>query len=599
MNVQPDYVSYDAKGRDELLSQIGVVSPAERTLFHRLCEGWEPSIDAQRFLRSVAGSSEQAQSTLERLMARLKGAGLGVLTTRDEADHRVPDCVILTSKGSLEYWIAVLEKEYRQMLGRAYHLLPTRDRLKERNVLPPAYHVAEGDSTALVSAYGDPQTEPRILEYRLLGEFRIIIPTTCIRSLIGAAMHRLRTDLEERGLSDEMARLMNLTIMELKSRVAAKAPDFWLSLTRTMVKERVTIAFRKNLEEQDEIFQTAYLVMSFVDAQIGEARERKEQEHQVDEEILAVAHAVQASGARLFPQEEFLALIDGAVGRLGSTAPAFTRRLTEQLLTPAPRKALPHVVFLAGAYVHRDHVRALFERSRGEVSARVNQELLDLTEAFLRGRLTDIGEVLGSRERLNDDLLERSERLDPVFGATVSRPQLIAEAVIHDARARSESVTPDDLRTLLSRYFDVGNSRLLPMAELLDVSVVATLDAAYSHLNVFRQLLLRMSGRFESMRSTYARRFGRPPGRREGDTASVPPEGGRSTSDSSTDGPGTRSQITGRTDGRQAPAARRRRPVRPTTPARPRPKSRQEVDHVWSEFNKAIHTRRSSGEHTP
>ena len=60
MNSRPEYVDFDPKSRDELLSQIGTFSPAERSIFGRLCESWQPSIDAARFLRGASAADQES-----------------------------------------------------------------------------------------------------------------------------------------------------------------------------------------------------------------------------------------------------------------------------------------------------------------------------------------------------------------------------------------------------------------------------------------------------------------------------------------------------------------------------------------------------------
>ncbi|MFW5788571.1 MAG: hypothetical protein ACOCW3_01410 [Spirochaetota bacterium] len=595
MSTQPDFVSFDSRGRDELLSQIGSFSPTERELFHRLCDTWSPRIDAKRFIRSAEGSPEQEQTALERLMAKLRGAEIGYLTTTADSGEPEPDQIILTSAGSPDFWAALVDEVVREILAADFRVLPSQERMRERNALPPDYHVVEADSSQLAAAYAGGAQTGTIYRLRLMDEFRVVFTAATAKPLVLRAIQVLKRDLAERGVLEEVARIKDTSIMEIRQRLESKAPDVWHDLARTIVRERATIAFRKNFEENDEIFQLAYLVMVFVDARIGEARQQKESDEVVAEEIETLARRVREAPAGLMPQEEFSSLVDEAQTRLGAASTRFSRRLNDELLTPRPRRRLPAVLYIHGLYIHADRVRGSFEQAREEMSRRLTSEYTEIMEAFLRGRSPDIGEVFGSRERFNEDIARRVERQHPLLGEFLARPQLIAEAIIHEAKRKREGVSTEELKSVLTPYFDVDTSQLRPFNELFGLSLVAIFDDAFAQTSVFRQILLRLSGRHESLRATYTRRFG-PRGATRLSYADERPAhrgtgGGREVSPPE-DEVGIRSRGTGNRSHRAKTVSRRRHRPAPG-PAKPKPKSREQIDRIWSEFDKALHTKPS------
>lgn len=586
MNAQPDYINYEPTAREELLSQSGSFATAERALFQRLCDSWEPEIDVDRFLGEDTGDGERDRVVLDRLMAKLRSAQLGLLVTRGTGPDQVTRAIILTDKGSLTFFLELLEVELNRIRKAGFTILPSTEILDKRRALPPAYHVTDADTATLVRVYSEETPEPAIYGLRLLGEYRIVVASQTVRTMINSALRWLRTTIEERGLIEELARIKDTGLMDLKQQMATKRPDFWQDIAGTLVAERATIAFRKNLEESNEVFQVAFLLMGFVEAQLGAAKQKKEVGHLIDAELQLLCEQVQKVAGGKMNQEEFATLVDQASGKLGAAGASFSGRLTQAVLTPRPKRRLPIILFIHGWYIHRDRIKSVFETARVEVGPTLQQEYTDLMESFLKGRLSVAGEIFGSKDDLDDDVKERVARIRPLLGEFLVRPQMLAEAVIHDARIRQDGISTDEITGVLGAYFDITTSQLLRASELFDIDVVEIYDAAYSNVNVFRQLFLRISGRFESLRKSYSRRFGpRRDGHRRSDDGSVAPAGGRSEVQP-VDAPGLRIRGSGRRDRQSGDdhAESERR-----APQAPKPKSPHELDKAWTDFNEAIH----------
>ena len=593
MSVEPEYVRFETKGRDELLSQIGSFTPLERTLFERLCAAWQPRIDTERFLKR-ASSPEQERSALDRLMAKLRGAQLGLQVPADEPASQ-PGFIVLTSAGSLEFWRELVGVEVRRSLNAGR--LPSEQRLADRNALPPGYHVKDISSTELAAAWATETDGELIYRIRLLEEFRIVFPARSAKGLITSTLNTLRVDTEERGITEEIARVRNASIHETREQLKSRAPDAWLSICQAIVKERKTIAFRKNIDDHDEIFQAAYLIMVFVEAQLGAAKRRIETDEHIDAELATIIAAVATAKDGVMPQDQFELLVDEATVRLGADGIRLTNRLRERVLTPRPRRSLPTILYLHGGYLHCDSVIRVFNPARISVRDRLVREYVDMIEAYLRGRQTDIAETLGSRDQFNEDLRVRVERTHPLLGEIIARPQVLAEAIIADAKQRNPASTPDDLRVALERFFYVDSSRLRPIAELLELNVVELFDTAYHRLSVLRQLLLRLSGRYESLRNSYERRFGP---RRGGSNAPLGatvaggpiygPAGGHGGD--ALEPAGTRVHGTAKRSSRGEQFRRAGRA--PSPPPKPRAKSAKEIEAVWQEFGNALHSKPKS-----
>lgn len=575
MSTRPDYVDFDPKSRDELLSQIGTFSPVERSLFGRLCEAWEPRIDAERFLRGATGA-DQESAALRRLMSKLRGSQLGLLTMKPSAHGLVPDVIILTTRGSLDFWREAIAEETMISNPEARLSLPSERKLAERKLTPPAFLITDIDSTQLAKAHAGEIDGTLLTRFRLLDDFKILFAASSARLMINQGFATLRKDIEERGIMEELARVRDTSLTEMRAQLQSKNPEAWLQNSRALVKERATIAYRKNIEQSDEIFQMAYLVMSFVDARLGLAKQTKEDHAAVSEEIKALVEKVARATDGGLSQQEFEQAVTEAENRLGPHGPAFTTQLEEKVFQPKKRRALAVLTLLYGRYIHQDRLASLFEHALGEAKNHLTEEYCQLLEAYLRGRDSDITEILGSRARLDQDIAERLQRVHPLLSEILHRPQALAEAMVRSARRKGQAESPEAIREILSRYFEVDDSRIKPLHAIIGLDVSAAFDAAYSRLSVIRQLLLRISGRYESLRSSYSNRFG-PPKKRIRYNESLP-------------GTADRGGVHGaHTSGK---ASRRGSSVRKVaTPQKPKAKSAKEIEELWQEFGKALNTK--------
>jgi hypothetical protein len=578
MRTRPDYVDYENEGRDEFLSRIGAFPPPEREVFRRLCGAWQDVIPYDGFIAKLS-DLEDGETILQRLMAGLQRAEVGLITTKLQEETRVPGGIVLTLKGSVQFWVDRFAEAYLSLQSTTYWRLPIQADLIEAGFKPPDYHIVDTDSAELCAAYQRQSDEPVILRMRLLEECRILLSGFMVHEVIDKAREWFLSDLADRGFLAEIARIKDTSLSEIQKSVSTGDRNAWLDLTRSVIAERATLAYRRNAEETDQIFQVAFLILNFVEAQIGVAADRKEHEEAVDREVEAIEDAVLSVEGGVMAQDTFAELVDKAQDRLGKDAVRLTDRLTKRLLTPRPRRRLPMILYIHGVYIHRDRIRDVLDQRHARIRSRLLDEYSDLMEAFLRGRVMDAGEVFGSRDRVDDDILARVERHDPLIGEFLSRAQLLAEALIHDARQRQAGARPDELKAAISRYINVAESRLQPLSQIFGINVPQVFDRTFARMNVFRQLLLKISGRYESIRQTYLRRFPQSASRLDSEFPRPVSRSasGRLREAESSRGRGETDTIGGR--GRSAPSARQRM------------RSPRETEQAWKEFDRAIHSR--------
>ncbi len=86
--MQPYFVAFDTKQREELLSQTGNFSPGERDGFHKLCQNWQSRIPYNRFAGLLNRGDGATTSELHSRMRKLRKAGNGLIRTNVQEGQR-------------------------------------------------------------------------------------------------------------------------------------------------------------------------------------------------------------------------------------------------------------------------------------------------------------------------------------------------------------------------------------------------------------------------------------------------------------------------------------------------------------------------------
>lgn len=579
---RPDYVSLEPKSREELLSQLGSFTPTERALFHKLCDAWEPKIDVKRFRSANGLDLDRNVADLDRLVAKLKRVHLGLYVTRVEGNRRVPSHIVMTAPGDLSFYATQLEEACDSLARGTGSGLPGVERLQSRGIVVPEQHLTTADSTMLASAAGSEEPQMAILRMKLLDDYTVIIPTTRVRQIVSHTLRWIRHAVDDPAFLDEIGRLTGQNTTELRRSLGDKSMAFWHSMCKTIAKQRKALAYRRDVRGDDEVFQAAFLVMSYIDAQSGAAKTREEQLTKVVEALESVESAVREADGGIMDGRRFGEIVAEYERELGSLSGEFHSRLETLLLKPASRRALPVVQYLLGDYMHRDHAYLVFKRLRATVTERLKAEYPEVMEELLRGHRPENAQFFESREAFEADIRRRAEVHEPLVVEFLERPQMLAEAVIHHKKFRQKNLTPQDLRAALSELFDVESSQLVELPILFGLSLIEIFNAAFSRLSVLRQLWLRLNGRYESLHESYSKRTAVPKKRTE-----HPPQGSRSEDPGATGNPQDASATAERSEGGSVSGARRRGKAH-TTPAKPRRKSRAQVDKAWNEFGQAI-----------
>ncbi|SIP97779.1 hypothetical protein SAMN05920897_10265 [Alkalispirochaeta americana] len=509
--MQPDYVSYEPKQREEFLSQIGNFSPNERDVFHRLCKNWQPRISYEKFSRLLGSSSGGGAGDLASLMTKLQRGGWGILRSKIAEGNRSRDAIILTDQRSPRFYCELADEYFTDMLESIVNPLPLISIIeKAQGTIPPAsILLVEADQLAAVISGKGPHTEKTgILEEQPLAvqsfdNDRLLITRKNLRSFGNMAILKLRYYLTNTTLLGLMAKLQDTSLILLKKSCSGKDGAFWLALTKTIMAHKNDIDSLRNVGIEKTFYHAAWLLKNLIESQIAEAEERKRRQEEENLDLEAIAHAVKETPEKLLPQASLTAMLESQREKYDSEIGRFKEKFFERYVTPEPSRKLPAVLQLDDNFIHRDNLYPLFLEHFRIAEMELPAYFVHLMEHSLRTGNRNQDPTFFTLESFEQALQEQIRSYSTFLPELIGKPVLLAEGIIHHTKLTRQTITPAELRQQLSLYFDTETLRPLPLREWFGLRLVDIFDRAFARLPVWHRLWLRMSGKYESFRGRF------------------------------------------------------------------------------------------------
>jgi len=500
---EPSYVALDPVRRDEFISGVGSFTPNERKLFHSLCDAWKPRIPYRRFAQSISVHGADVEAELTRLGRKLRQARIGLITTRFSDGKRRPDAIVLTGEGDSRFYAHLVNELFQEAREDPVNPLPLVSTFQQRETPVPEGYTTNVPRTELVRLFTE--QEPAIFRVDTLERDALLVTTERVHPFIALAISRIRHALENRKLLTGVARIMGTSLTELQERIKGRDPRFWYTLTRQVLHHREELEAQRGIPVKHEFFQTADLLLAFVDAQLEELKLRKAAEQERYRDLDAVARHIADHRPPLVPQSRADQILGQYRDKYGESFEEFRSRFYYEY-AEAPSgstRKLPTVVPVKNGLIHRTNLFPVFLDRMDQLRTVLYERYAKMMQQHIRAGARNRKTAFLSRATFAAAMAETAEELDPVFTELYEQPSLMAEALLHWAKQQKSLRATEDLRKLLERYFVLGGNCFYDLPRLLGLPLVSLFDAAFTQLNPFRQLLYRFSGRYAVMREHF------------------------------------------------------------------------------------------------
>lgn len=507
---EPRVISMESTEREGFLSENGNFSPAERSIFHLLCQHWEPLIPVDSFTRTVTGSGSGTATDLKRLIEKLEHARISLFTTAMEDKQRHQRGIIFDDPNGPHFWAGIVDERYTDMLESIVAPLPLESRFQEEFGGVPQSLIVRPAVKEIASHITPEDEEPAIIAIPVTKKENVLILSHRIRHLTGLSIVKLRYYLGSANLLGELAKLQNTSLMVIKQGSGGNDPHFWLGLTKSIREHARELQGARIGGVDRNFFYLSAIVYVLVSAQLEEAQERKRLEEEKKADMDALVSSVQQAPQRFVPKPQLMDQIDRLKDRYGEQHGEFKQEFHSKYLTEAAQKKLPVIVLLRERYIHRDNLYPAFLQEFPEVQDQIRQVLVQRMRDSLFSFLGGQDSSFISTDALNETIKQEVEDRSIVVAEMIEHPAILAEAMIHHLKRNKMVKTSDDLRQHLSTYFDAVTMRALPLHKWFSIELKNLFTEAFRGLPVFKRIWIRITGKYDSYLETFTGRSSSP-----------------------------------------------------------------------------------------
>lgn len=493
----PSYIRFDKKQREEFLSQYGVTSPAQRELFHELCDAWRPLIDFEAFATARTGLVTHPANETENLVNRLRAAKMAQFTYRkNEKGERLPKDIILCEENSPRFWFHYVQDLIQQACDNPRNPFLTPGLLRSREIALPMDLVGELPMPQVSKAGLEALSRSEALVYlQLVGE-RILATSQTVTLLLSFSSAKLRFTLKNTEVTAAVSRILNLSLTEVTKRLEDKESGFWRGLTETLLARREDLLADRRLHLDASFFQAAELFNRYLTNQVEEIQKQKAAAQERETDLKQIEQLVLLEKDGIMPPGD----LDGHIKLLfhdkyGQVFEGFRDEFYLNFTQSSQKTSLPIVVTLVAGLVHRNNLYKVFLRRFEALTPALIHEYRVKMGRRLRGHGRDDLDFL-NRENLERSLVEWTAKADPFLGEVLGRPKLLGEAIIHHGRTALGMAGVDDMKPLLERFFRPGVMTLKPYAEIYSLDVPQLYEEAFKGLSVVAQFWRRLNGTY-------------------------------------------------------------------------------------------------------
>ncbi len=502
----PKVITLETSEREGFLSENGNFSPTERSVFHVLCEHWEPIIPLNSITRTISSSGTGTSADLNKLIDKLQRARVALFTTAVEEGQRARTGIVLDDPDGPAYWSAVVDEHYTNMLESILAPLPLESRFREEFGGIPEKHVTRPSVKEIVAHITPEDAEPSIIAVPVTKKENVLILSHRLRNFTSLAIVKLRYYLSSANLLGELAKIQDTSLMAIKNGSAGNDPHFWLSLTKAVRENARTLQGAKISGVDKNFFYLSAIVYVLVGSQMEEAQERKKLEEEKKTDMEALASSVLQAPQYFVPRTQLEDQLDRLRNHYGDKFDAFKQEFHSNYLVEGAKRKLPVIVAIRERYIHRDNLYPAFMGEFPPLQEQIQQVLIqrmrDSLFSFIGGQDTSFI----STDALNTTIKSEVEDRSLLVAELIEHPALLAEAMIHHLKKNKQVKTSDDLRQQLSNYFDAVTMRALPLHRWFSVDLKGLFTQAFRGLPLFKRIWIRITGKYDSYLETFTGR---------------------------------------------------------------------------------------------
>ncbi len=567
------------------MSQIGNFSPSEREIFHRIVRMWAPSINYQTVLGIISSESVNAKKDIESLMKKLRNGKSGLLMTQVQENERKPYSITLCNPDDFFFYQKVLEEELTDVVASILNPLPSKDILQLKGIEIPSVHITVSDFANLARNHATREPEESAIYELTVEGCTFLISSNNVKRFVTIVLAKLQAVFQNTTLASYIAQLRNQALMELKRQLEGRDPSFWLQFTENLSEHHDVIKQNNKIKLDNQVWPVIGFFKSFLYAQAAESQKRRKADEDRALDMKTILEFMRTANGYFRSEDEFADILVSYKKKYEDNFVEF-KKVFETLYLQAPeRKSLPVLVHLGRAYIHQDNVHAYFIHNLERIGKDLFAIYIKNMDHYLKRPSEGPASVFYSKDNFDSDIAEQVKVIDPALFELLQRPNLVAEAIILSIKKHRDVKSSDDLKTSLTPFFHPDKIRFRDYHQLFGLNIQDLFKFAWLRLSIIRQIILKISGKYESIKGKFDEFSG---SFRMNSDHGTSTRAGSSTKDEKAKRRDEAETRRKRIDASNNKKTSSSKVIATAAPKKDRNYSNQEKDTAWSAFGKTI-----------
>ena len=496
---EPKFIHFNEKERETYLSQTGNFTLVERSLFHKLCEIWEPVISLNKFFNLANKDVPNAESAFSKFMIKLRNLRIGLISTDIVENKRTPKGVVLCEQNSAGFYACILYEEILNILENLSQPLPTVRNLQERNIRIPEECITKATYQQVAEAHVAKKKDSiTIFAIQLNTEDSLIVPQRATPYLLNIQIAKMQLYFREELLMDLGASTMKMSLTEFRARFNSKEVEFWLYLSREFNGQREKLGGQNKVKLPDDLFSITYFLENFFAAQVDAAQKHRAHEQGKISDMQAVAEIVRNHDGYIAPREVVEGQLDILREKYHEDYDDFYEDFERDFLQQDRKKNLPVLLKIHDSYIHEENVEVFFLRRVEYLSRELLHYYRLLMSQYMKNSSHQGINTFNSTGSFETDIEDRVNELDVNLAALLKKPAAVAEAIIQGGRKTGRVTSVDDMKAILMSFFYPDRVKFKELQIIFNLDIKGLYKQAFLNSGIIKQLILRITGKHES-----------------------------------------------------------------------------------------------------
>jgi hypothetical protein len=500
----PSYAYYSESEQEAFLSQLGTFTPAQRTLFHALCEFGKGEVPYKPFAERMSLQVRNVHSELEELVRKLSHHKIALFYFSYDGETRRKQSIILTEQGSECFYRYALININHDIGSRGAPTMPFESTIEQEGLALPEHSFSTVEKEVFSKSYIEKTFKtPKIIAYILSGGEKVFFLSDRLNAFIQLCIEVVRDGTDYGDILSDLARFKNTSLTSFKASLATRAPLTWLDIARTILEYRKSITSQKEAKIRKGWFQAAEILYNYLNNEVEDARKRKKEEQEIETDLKAVHMQLKNKYRTPITQEQMNALLAKLKEKYGAEFPDIKNRFFDEYTKFKEKTQLPPVLFLTEHYIHRDHLFRYAAFRFEEISEELEKEYIQMMAGILKTNNRENNLTFHTVMNFEEDIERNIRQRDKLIAELLERPRIFAESIIHTAKREYKISDIEQVRPVLEQYFQPETMQFRLYAEVLHLNIFNIFKQAFLSLSVMRQFWMKLTGKFRAHNDTY------------------------------------------------------------------------------------------------